>query len=525
MDNSDVKKVKIKVVDIIKKLDVKEPISEPFSIKQTEGKPVKRSEKKLERRFEEGPEEKTAIKSSKTVSSFNRVESRERGEEEQKKENNNLEKLFEKIDRKELEVLGKKVPPQIIKKEIPHLRQDSFNISLPSRLPATKDNSRKKWVVIAWILGVIFLGIGAYGAIAYLPKADIKISIKKFPWDYDNPIILNSKLTDIDLNSRQIPIAIFSQRKNMNFPFLATGEKYVERKASGDIVIYNNFSTQQQILVSGTRFKSPDGKIFKLLDRIVIPGARVENGQVVAASVEARVAAEKPGEAYNIGMVSKFTIPGFEGTPKFDKFYAESKTPIAGGFVGQTAYPTDADIKKAKEEAEKNLKSGIETFIISQIPSDEFKLINSSLQFNLLKEIVNTDTDESGNFYVFIDGEMSLMAFKKAHIIDLLTQMAKQVLGTSFPITLKEDEYSINYGTVQIDPKTKTMTLPVKFKGVFWEPLDVDSFRQKISGKSESELKSLIYSYPNIEKADFSFWPFWVSKVPVNNNRVNITIN
>jgi len=521
MDDSDVKKAKVKVVDIIKKLDVKGSVSEPVSIKQAE----KKSEKKPERKSEGKTEEKSAVKSSKIISPLSWAESRGDGGEEPKKENNNLEKLFEKIDKKEQEVLGRKVSPQMIEKEIPHLRQDSINISLPPRLPEMKFNPRKKWVVITWILVAVVLGFGVYGAFAYLPKSDIKISIKKFPWDYDNPMTLSSKLTDIDLNGRQIPIAIFSQRKNINFPFLATGKKYVERKASGSITIYNNFSTEQQVLVSGTRFKSTDGKIFKLLDRIAVPGARVENGQVVAASIEARVAAEKPGEAYNIGMVSKFTIPGFEGTPKFDKFYAESKSPIAGGFVGQTAYPTDADIKNAKGEAEKNLKSGIEAFIISQIPSDEFKLIDSSRQFNVLKETVNPDTDEDGNFYVFVDGEMSMTAFKKVHIINLLTQMAKQVLNTPLRIILKEDEYSISYGNVQTDPKTKVMTLPVKFKGIFWEPLDGDSFRQKISGKSEAELKPLIYSYPNIEKADFSFWPFWVSKIPSKQNRVNITLN
>ncbi len=521
MEDSDVKKAKVKVVDIIKKLDVKGSASQPAGEKQPEKKPEKKTGQKIEQK----PEEKPAVKIEPVISPLSWTERHGGGSEEPKNKNDDLEKLFEKIDRKEQEVLGRKVSPQIIEKEIPHLRQDSINISLPPRLPEMKLKPRKKWVALVWVSAVVIFGLGAYGALAYLPKSDIKISIKKFRWDYDNPVTLSSKLTDIDLNNRQIPIAIFSQRKNINFPFPATGKKYVERKASGRIIIYNNFSTDQQVLSSGTRFKAPDGKIFKLVDRVVVPGARVENGQVVAANIEAQVAAEKPGEAYNIGTVSKFTIPGFEGTAKFEKFYAESKSPISGGLVGQVAYPTDADIKTAKAEAEKNLKNGIEVFIISQISSDEFKLIDSSKPFNILKETVNTDTDENGNFYIFVDGELSMTAFKKAHIINLLTEMAGQVVDTSLKLTLKEDEYSISYGNVQIDPKTKIMTLPVKFKGVFWEPLDVNSFRKKTSGESESELKSLIYSYPNIEKADFSFWPFWVSKVPLNQNRVNVNIN
>ena len=498
MDDSEVKKAKIKVVDIIKKLDKKAPTPEPAVEKQPEKTVGESAARQIQKDKKGAPQRKT----------------------------DNLERLFERIDRKEREVLGKNVSQQMVEKEIPHLREDSIHIPMPPRLPQLAPKTKKRWrMIVVWLAVFILLGLGAYGAWAYLPKSDIKISVKKFRWDYDNPVNLSSKLTDVDINTRQIPIAIFSQKKNTNFIYPASGKKYIERKAGGNIVIYNAYSTDQQVLVSGTRFKSPDGKIFKLVDRVVVSGAKVAEGKVAASSIEAQVAADKAGEPYNIGVVSRFTIPGFEGTPKYDKFYAESKTPIAGGFIGEAAYPTDSDIKNAKDAAEKSLKNSIEAFIISQIPGNEFKIIDTSGQFKILKENVNSVTDEGGNFSVFVEGEFSMAAFKKSQMLSFMTQMAKQVLNTPLNIILKEDDYSINYGDVSIDPKTKNTELPVKFSGVFWESLDVGSFRQKIAGKSEAELKSIIYSYPNIEKADFSFWPFWASKVPVNQKRVNITVN
>jgi len=501
MEDPEIKKVKIKVVDIIKKLDKSAPT------------------------FDLIVEKKEEEKNEEVVAQGKPSQRQQEKKEKPQKKNNDLEKLFERIDRKEREVLGKNVSQKTIEREIPHLREDSIQISLPPRLSQTLPKKKRRFAIVIWATIFVLLGLGAYGAWAYLPKSDIKIEIKKFRWDYDNPINLSSKLTDVDINTRQIPIAIFSQKKNTNFTYQASGKKYIERKANGGIIIFNAYSTDQQILISGTRFKSPDGKIFKLTDRVVVPGARVDNGQVIPASVEAQVVAEKAGEPYNIGAVSRFSIPGFEGTVKYDKFYAQSKTPISGGFIGEAAYPTDSDIKSAKDGAEKTLRGAIEAFIISQISSEEFKIIDSSKQFNISKETINVNTDENGNFSVYVEGDLSLAAFKKSQMLGFLTQTAKQVINTPLNIVLKKDDYSINYGSVAVDPKTKVMTLPVKFSGVFWQPLDVGVFKEKILGKSEADLKTIIYSYSNIEKADFSFWPFWVLKVPTDQNRVNITIN
>ena len=121
----------------------------------------------------------------------------------------------------------------------------------------------------------------------------------------------------------------------------ANVEREVAERAEGAIIVYNAYSAAPQRLIKNTRFTTEDGKIFRAKDSVVVPGTTIENGKVIPGSVEALVVADEPGEAYNMGL-SDFTIPGFKGDPRYDKFYARGKTEMTGGFSGTKKFPSEA---------------------------------------------------------------------------------------------------------------------------------------------------------------------------------------
>ena len=88
------------------------------------------------------------------------------------------------------------------------------------------------------------------------------------------------------------------------------GEKEIKTKARGRIVIYNAFSSEDQLLVRRTRFETPDGKIYRISEQIIVPGAEIKDEKIAPSSVEAEIFADQPGEEYNIGLTG-FIIPGF----------------------------------------------------------------------------------------------------------------------------------------------------------------------------------------------------------------------
>lgn len=379
----------------------------------------------------------------------------------------------------------------------------------------------KRRGIVMWIIACMALGLGTYLAIAVLPRAEIVLVPKTVKWEYANTIGASTKIADIDPAVRQIPVAVFSEKKTNAFQFPATGSgKGIERKATGRVVIYNEYSGNSQPLVGGTRLETPDGKIFRLKERIVVPGAKTEAGELVPASIEADVVADKAGESYNISPVSKFTIPGFQGTSKYDKFYAESKDPMTGGFVGEGKYPTADDIKAAKESAEKQMKEVIESFLVTQVVPEGFKTIESSRRFAITKETVNEAVDDQGNFSVYIEAEGGVDALKEEHVLKLMTALAQQVNGEGYQIR----ERTLSYGDITVDAKTGAIALPIDFKGTFWRPITVEEFKRSVFGKDENELKSFIFSSTSIEKADVSLWPFWVKRVPNDVERVKVEL-
>ena len=174
----------------------------------------------------------------------------------------------------------------------------------------------------------------------------------------------------INADINELSYEIMTIEKTDSKKIAATGREEIEEKASGKIVIFNDFNTSSQRLIKNTRFETPEGLIYRINKSIIVPGQKTEGGKTVPGSIEATVYADEAGEKYNIGLTD-FTIPGFEGSPRFDSFYARSKTEMAGGFAGERLSANPDELKKAQDELRTELKKQLMAEAFSQIP-DEF---------------------------------------------------------------------------------------------------------------------------------------------------------
>ncbi|MEK7634398.1 MAG: hypothetical protein AAB396_00730 [Patescibacteria group bacterium] len=383
----------------------------------------------------------------------------------------------------------------------------------------------KKYFLI-FVLLVILSGIG-YSVVVVLPRVNIKITTKKTSWKITESVITSKNFGGIDTINKQIPASFFSEKKNISLSFPASGRKSVEKKSGGEIIIYNTYSSDAQTLIKGTRFAALDGKIFNLDSKIIVPGAKIEEGKVIPSLIKARVAAEKAGDEYNIGPIDKFFIPGFKGSAKYNGFYAKSESNMVGGFVGEEAYPTDEDIKSAKLKIAKSLEEILLTIILSQIPKD-FKIIEEAKQFSIVKDDVGKKVDANGNFSAFLEGELSIIAFKEKDLFELIDNLANQFFGIlkgeGEKLKFEAKERKLDYGAARADFTSGRLSFAFDYEGVYWQPIDVENFKKSIFSNRENELKTIIFSIPGIEKATVSFWPFWVKSVPDNVNKIKVAV-
>jgi hypothetical protein len=192
-------------------------------------------------------------------------------------------------------------------------------------------------------------GIAAY---MYLPKAEIVIVPRSETYSVDAQIGAKANAGEADIENGIIQAEIISVSDEIVRDFETSGTiSSSNQKAHGEITIYNEFSSSPQPLVATTRFEAPDGKIFRLVSGVVVPGMEKVGSENKAGAIEAQVIADQAGEEYNIE-ASSFTIPGFKGSGsgKYEKIYAKSSRSMTGGGDGDQDMKalTEGDISSAK---------------------------------------------------------------------------------------------------------------------------------------------------------------------------------
>jgi len=388
-----------------------------------------------------------------------------------------------------------------------------FSVSVPS---VSLPRFRKSFVW--WGIGILAAGLFVFGAVRVLPRASVIIEAQTQEWSYNDSVVTD-KAAVTDVSKMAAPNQVFSQKNNIQLKFPATGRRQVERKAGGTVTVYNSYSSDPQPLVEQTRFMTPDGKIFRLTKTITVPGAKIIEGKIVPSNIDAAVVADQAGPDYNVAPVKLFTIPGFKGTPKYQSFYAESKSDMTGGFIGEIAYPTDADARDAKAKAQTELENALKTTLLTQIPK-EFKVLDGATRYRVLDQKVDAEAGQDGNFGVFTEAQMTIIGFKEEDMKMLLEKRAKRDNGEEFEVRSSQ----LEYGLARADFDKGVLSFPVNYKAVLARRIDTDELRKNILGKSESELKLTVFALPGLKSATISLWPFWVQTVPIDSDKVTVEV-
>jgi cytoskeletal protein RodZ len=381
----------------------------------------------------------------------------------------------------------------------------------------SKKFSKKIRLLVFGILIIFIIGFLGYEAIVVMPKANVYIVTKKITWSFDKQIVVNKNINQIDKELLQIPGEVISVSKNTSMSFAPSGKKN-SLKASGIVTIFNAYNTSPQKLVATTRLQAPNGNIYRLVEAVTVPGATMVNGKLQPSSVTALAVADQEGESYVSGPISKLTIPGFLGSPRYNGFYASAPS---GFKIGSISYVTDEDVAKARDQISKTLNDAMLLEIKTQIPSG-FVLRPDSIKATITKLTINKNLDSNGQFSAFAQGDILAMIYKESDLLELMSHLAKD--SSSIPQEFQKISDNINYGQPTVDWKLGKMTLPINYSAVYSYLINPKELARTIAGKSETDFKSYILSLPGIDKVSAEFWPFWVSSVTNNPEKIFITV-
>ncbi|MBI2623552.1 MAG: hypothetical protein HYW65_03180 [Candidatus Liptonbacteria bacterium] len=393
----------------------------------------------------------------------------------------------------------------------------------PSRARTAEARARVRHRMRAAFLAVLvaallFAGVWATGA--FFGTATVSVRLQAAPWEYQGVFIADAAAPAADPAQRMLPAEIFSLNRNLTQQFPATGTARVEEYAKGTVVIYNSYSSTPQTLVATTRFITQDGKVFRLVDRVVVPGALVRGGAITPATTTAAVVADKPGAEYNLASIAKLTIPAFRGSPKFNGFYGAMPGGTRGGYVGAKKVATAKDIEAAKVRIAEVLNASLDTLFEATKP-EEFMIPDGARAIAVKKVAVSEATDTGGNFNVFGEATLTAPGFRRDDLTRMLVGYAEADRGSK---NLMFRTLSLEAKMEKFDAPARRATVTVSARGVVAPVFSEEDFKASIAGLDVRAAQAAIGRIQGLAEGKISLWPFWVQDVPSDAGRITVAV-
>jgi hypothetical protein len=371
----------------------------------------------------------------------------------------------------------------------------------------TKKSSKRVTFTVA--LSVLLIG-GALGLSALLGRTELTVFPKV------NQPNVNSEFTAYpDKRADALTYEILTLEATSESQVKASGQVEATETTSGTIEIIKTTPGAERI-IANTRFRSPDGKIFRIKEAIVVPGA-VNN---VPGTIQAQVTAEAPGEEYNLPAGTRFDVPGFEEgglTDLYKAIYAENRAAFSGGFKGQKFQIDDAELSTARQALQIKLRDELLKRVEAEKPNGFIAFPGAvAITYNQLPAV------EYGNDLVTIK-EQAILQIPLFKDVDFGTFLAKQAVATYSGGPVRVDDpsslvFSYTNATTSSSVIANEPALTFKLVGkplLVWQ-YDAEKLTKDLAGLPKTAINNAITAYPGIEKAVVSVTPFWKRSFPEN---------
>ena len=333
-----------------------------------------------------------------------------------------------------------------------------------------------------------------------------------------NTYVVNAQASfDAAPGSQTLPYQKVSVTDTASKTVAATGSQQVQNRASGTITIYNAYSTTQQRFITNTRFQTADGLVFRIHAPVVVPGYVMKAGVKSPGTITAVAYADEAGVKYNIS-ASDFTLPGLKDASQHKLIYAKSIAPMSGGFVGEQAVVDPA----LRSQTISELQAGLDRSLRSKVTA---ATIAGNIVFNDSITIAyadSPDTPQGNNAVITVSGTATAPAFDENALAHQLA--SKEGISYDGQLSIKNPaslNVTVNPASAVAaeGPVTANISGTTSLVAVF----DQKALANDLAGKSKKDIQTVLPSYPSISSVDVKVYPFWISSVPKDPSKIQVT--
>lgn len=296
------------------------------------------------------------------------------------------------------------------------------------------------------------------------------------------------------------------------------GTTHVENKASGSITVFNNYSASPVRLVKTTRFETPEGLIFRVPADVMIPGKNASG----PGEISVTVVADQAGEKYNVGPVSRFTLPGLKSGDMYTQVYAKSASAMSGGFAGEMPGTAPGALNTAIAAVRGRLEAKARESTLAE--STPETIVLPGLMRITYQSQPHT-TEAGGGVRIHEKARVEVPVFLAETFAGIVAQAMTVgsdnasvylVTGSDFTAHMKPTD----------TPALGVDAINFSLSGaanIVWN-IDEAALREALAGRESEAFQAIVKGFPSIQEAHARIEPFWKGTFPKDAGDIKVKI-
>lgn len=376
-----------------------------------------------------------------------------------------------------------------------------------------KKRGFKFLTVILGLVGVLAI---IFGAVLFLPRAEIKIFVEPKVLEKDTQVIADPTQKVVDEAEKIIPGQVVETEVSGSAKGLATGKKQIGESAKGTVILRNK--TDGAISISkGTVFSSPNGLKFNLDLSVTIASRSAEDGTWGKAS--ATVTASSVGADGNLPSGTDLGVAG----QSTDKLIAKSEGNFSGGTSKEVTVVSDSDQKKLLASLASDLKRQAQQKLQEKLPDK--KILQEGLAEEIIKKSYNKNiNDQAGEFSLNLTLRYKGTAFEEKDLRLIVSKLIDTQVPEGFELNLSETETQADVSKLEKDGK---LIFLARFKAKLMPKIDTGEIKKKIRGKTPGEVDKELKQMENVLGSQIKIMPnlpSFLQRIPILTQNIKIEV-
>ncbi len=363
-------------------------------------------------------------------------------------------------------------------------------------------------LIVGWVFGFVIL-----------PKANITINTDTSSQPVTMNFIARADITEINLETGELPAkkAEISKEDKVTVP--ATGEKNVGEKASGTMTITNcNVDDESVTVPAGTAF-SNGGLSFSTTEEVTVSVSNFTGGGVCKKDKSAAVdvLANESGSKYNLSARTYTTA---------NNDLSGSGSSMSGGTDTVVKVVSDSDVNKAKEQLKGIATASAIAELNQNLSSQQLQPLPETLEETapVIKSSTAVGT-EASEFTVTQTVKYSMLGVSSSDLGLLLDNRILKSLEGQTDKNVRNNGLGSAVYRLATKTSVDNQTITLDTIAVLGPEFDENAIRNEVAGKKRGDIEKMLESREGVRSVGVEYSPFWITTTPKSADKIKITIN